>query len=156
MIRAFFLILSLTLYYMGTAQIPSTKETIQSFIDSIGKSNDKQVITSSVFPAFADGTNFKWRQNIWRNNKKELLWVETIIPDTISTVYFYCHDTLIFASELTYTIDSVSNKRNELFRNIYIYKSRIIEDSAPGRNNNKVEHYLEESRKYLEQAKLAN
>ncbi len=156
MTRVLFLVLLLTLYLKGAAQIPSTKETIQNFIDSIGKSNDRQVITSSIFPAFANGTNFKWRQNIWRNNKKELLWVETIIPDSISTVYFYCHDTLIFASELTYTIDSTSNKRNDLFRNIYIYKSRIIEDSAPGRNNNKVEHYLEESRKYLEHAKLAN
>ena len=82
--------------------------------------------------------------------------METIIPDSISTVYFYCHDTLIFTSELTYTIDGISNKRNDLFRNIYIYNSRIIEDSAPGRNNNKIEHYLEESRKYLEHAKLAN
>ena len=156
MTRVLFLVLLLTLYLKGTAQIPSTKETIQNFIDSIGKSNDRLVIISSIFPAFANGTNFKWRQNIWRNNNKELLWVETIIPDSISTVYFYCHDTLIFASELTYTIDSISNKRNDLFRNIYIYKSRIIEDSAPGRNNNKVEHYLEESRKYLEHAKLAN
>ena len=156
MTRVLFLVLLLTLYLKGTAQIPSTKETIQNFIDSIGKSNDRLVIISSIFPAVANGTNIKWRQNIWRNNNKELLWVETIIPDSISTVYFYCHDTLIFASELTYTIDSISNKRNDLFRNIYIYKSRIIEDSAPGRNNNKVEHYLEESRKYLEHAKLAN
>lgn len=156
MTRVLFLVLLLTLYLKGTAQIPSTKETIQSFIDSIGNSNDRQLIESSIFPAFANGTNFKWRQKIWRNNKKELLWVETIIPDSISTVYFYCHDTLIFASELTYTIDSISNKRNNLFRNIYIHKTIIIEDSAPGRNNNKVEHYIEESRRYLEHAKLAD
>src|SRR5437867_12856524 len=116
MTRVLFSVLLLTLYLKGTAQIPSTKETIQYCIDSIGKSNDRQVITSSIFPAFANGTNFKWRQNMWRNNKKELLWVETIIPDSISSVYFYCHDTLIFASELTYTIDSISNKRNDLFR----------------------------------------
>ena len=154
--KVLFLILLLTSYLKGTTQIPSTKETIQNFIDSIGKSTDRQVLTSSIFPAFSNGKNFKWRQNIWRNNKKELLWVETIIPDSISTVYFYCHDTVVFVSELTYTTDSISNKRNDLFRNIYIYKSRIIEDSAPGRNSNKVEHYLEESREYLEHSKLAN
>ena len=156
MIKILVFILSLMFYIVGTAQTPSTKESIQSFIDSIGRSNDRDVITSSIFPAFANGKNFKWRQNIWRNNKKELLWVETIIPDSISTVYFYCHDTLIFASELTYTIDSISNKRTELFRNLYVYKSKIIEDSAPGRNSNTIEHYLEESKKCLEQAKMAN
>ena len=156
MTRTIISFLLLTLYLQGIAQIPSTKETIQSFIDSIGKSNDKQLIESSIFPAFANGTNFKWRQKIWRNNKKELLWVETIIPDSISTVYFYCHDTLIFASERTYITHSISNKRNSIFRNIYILESRIIEDSAPGRNNNTIEHYLQESKKYLEHAKLAD
>jgi len=78
MTRVLFLVLLLALYLKGTAQIPSTKETIQNFIDSIGNRNDRQVITSSIFPAFSNGTNFKWRQNMWRNNKKELLWVETI------------------------------------------------------------------------------
>ena len=156
MIRIFFLLLLLTLCLAGNAQIPSTKETIQNFIDSIGESNDRQLIESSIFPAVANGTNFKWRQKMWRNNKKELLWVETIVPDSISTVYFYCHDTLIFASERTYVTDSISNKRKSLFKNIYIHGSRIIEDSAPGRNNNPIEHYLKESREYLEHAKLAN
>lgn len=150
------MVLSLTLYLRGASQIPSTKETIQNFIDSIGRSKDRQVITSSIFPAFADGTNFKWRQKIWRNNKKELLWVETIIPDSLSTVYFYCHDTLVFASERTYAMDTISNSRKSIFRNIFFHQSRIIEDSAPGRNNNKAAYYLEESRKYLEQAKLAD
>jgi hypothetical protein len=52
--RTLFFILFLTLYFKGTSQIPSTKETIQSFIDSIGNSNDRQVITTSIFPAFAN------------------------------------------------------------------------------------------------------
>ncbi len=156
MTRVLFLVLLLTLYLKGTAQIPSTKETIQNFIDSIGESNDRQVIQSSIFPAFANGTNFKWRQNIWRNNKKELLWVETIIPDSITTVYFYCRDSLIFAAEFTDTLDVITKKRTEIFRNIYFFNSRIIDDSDPGRNNYKAEHYLEESRKYLELAKSAN
>ena len=156
MTRILFLALLLTFSLKSNAQIPSTKEAIQTFIYSIGKSNDRQLIESSIFPAFANGKNFKWRQKIWRNNKKQLLWVETIIPDSISTVYFYCQDIFIFASELTYSIDSISNKRNTLFRNIYIYNSKIIEDSAPDRNDNKIEHYLKESKEYLERAKLAN
>lgn len=156
MTRVLFLAHLLTLCLRGVGQIPSTKETIQNFIDSVGKSNDRQLIESSIFPAFANGTNFKWRQKIWRNNKKELLWVETIIPDSISTVYFYCHGTLIFVSERTYINDSISNKRKSLFRNIYIHESIIIEDSAPGRNNNTIEHYLKESKEYLERAKLAD
>ena len=144
MTRVLFSVLLLTLYLKGTAQIPSTKETIQNFIDSIGKSNDRQVITSSIFPAFANGKNFTYRQNIWRNNKKELLWVETILPDSITTVYFYCRESLIFAAEFTDTLDVISKKRNDIFRNIFFYNSRIIDDSDPGRNNYKVEHYLEE------------
>jgi len=156
MTRILFLVILLTIYFKGVTQIPSTKETIQNFIDSIGRSNDRQEITSSIFPAFANGNNFTYRQNIWRNNRKELLWVETILPDSITTVYFYCRDSLIFAAEFTDSLDSISKKRNEIFRNIYFYKSRIIDDSAPGRNNYKVEHYLEESRKYRETAKLAN
>jgi hypothetical protein len=63
---------------------------------------------------------------------------------------------MIFASELTYTMDTAFKKSKKLFRNIFFYNSRIIEDSAPGRNSNKVEHYLEESREYLEHAKLAD
>ena len=156
MTRVLFLFFSVTFYFKGTAQVPSTKETIQGFIDSIGKSNDRQVIESSIFPANADGTNFRWRLNIWRNSRKELLWVETIISDSISTAFFYCQDTLIFAGERTYTVDTISNKRKSFFRNIYFYQSSIIEDSAPGRNNNKVDYYLEESKKYRELAKKAD
>ena len=147
-----FLLVNLT----GTAQIPSTKETIQIFIDSIGRSKEKQLIETSRFPAIAYGSNFKWKQKIWRNNNKQLLWVETIIPDSISTVYFYCSDILIFVSELTFNTDSISNKRNSLFRNIYIHESKIIDDSAPGRNNNTIKHYLKESEEYLNLAKLAD
>lgn len=149
-------ILPLIFYFKGTAQVPSTKESIQSFIDSIGGSNDRQVMISSIFPAFANGKNFKWRQKIWRNSKKQLLWVETIIPDSISTVFFYCQDTLVFASELTHTIDSISNKPKPLIRNIFFSQSRIIDDSAPGRNSNSVDYYLDESKKFRELAKTAN
>jgi hypothetical protein len=156
MTKVFFFILLVTFYLNSIAQIPSTKETIQNFIDSIGRSNDRQVITSSIFPAFANGTNFKWRINMWRNNYKNLLWVEVIIPDSISTVFFYCKDNLIFASERTYTLDSVSNKHRSIFRNIFFSQSKIIDDSSPGRNNNSVDYYLSESKKYLELSKKAD
>ena len=154
--RASFSILALIFYFNGAAQIPSTKETIQRLIDSIGKSNDRQVITSSILPAVANGSNFKWRLNLWRNSNKELLWVETIIPDSISTVFFYCQDSLIFAGERTYTVDASSNRRTGLFRNIFFYQSKIIDDSAPGRNSNSVDYYLDESKKYRELAKKAD
>jgi sensor histidine kinase YesM len=143
----------LIFYFKGTAQVPATKETIQCFIDSIGKSNDRQVITSSIFPSFANGKNFKWRIKIWQNSKKELLWVETIIPDSISTAFFYYQDTLIFAGELTYTMDTISHRQTPLFRNIFFHQSRIIEDTAPERNSNKADHYITESRNYLELSK---
>ena len=152
-ILLFFLLL---FYFKGTAQVPSTKETIQSFIDSIGKSNDRQVITSSIFPSFANGKNFKWRIKIWQNSKKELLWVETIIPDSISTAFFYYQDTLIFAGELTYTMDTISQRQTPLFRNIFFHQSKIIEDSAPERNSNNADYYITESRNYLELSKKEN
>lgn len=156
MTRVFLFVLSLTLYFDVAAQVPSTKEAIQNFIDSIGRSNDRQLIESSIFPAFANGTNFKWKIKIWRNNKKELLWVETIIPDSISTAFFYYQDTLIFAGELTYTMDTISHRQTPLFRNIFFNQSRIIEDSAPERNTNKADHYITESRNYLELSKKEN
>jgi len=148
-------VICLAFCFKGVTQVPSSKETIQHFIDSIGKSGGKQLIETSVFPAVANGKNYKWKQKIWRNHKKEILWIETIIPGSTSTVYFYCRDTLIFISEHTKITDSITNKRTDLFRNIYIYESSIIEDSAPGRNNNTLEHYLQESKTYLERAKLA-
>lgn len=140
----------------GSAQVPSTRETIQGFIDSIGRSNDRHQVTASIFPSAANGRNYNWRINIWRNAKQELLWVETIIPDSLSSVYFYCRDTMIFASELIYTRDTVSNKSRPLFRNIFFYQDSIIEDTAPGRNNNKTDHYINESRDYLELSKKDN
>lgn len=60
MVRPLLLIISLAVHFNGIAQIHSTKEGIQSFIDSIGRSDDRELITTSIFPAYADGTNFKW------------------------------------------------------------------------------------------------
>jgi hypothetical protein len=154
--KSILLIFLLLFYFNGDAQIPSTKETIQNFIDSIGKNNDRQVTTGSVFPSFANGKNFKWSINIWRNSKEELLWVETIIPDSLSTAFFYCQDTLIFAGELSYIMDTISHRQKPLFRNIFFYQSRIIDDSAPERNNNNADHYITESRNYLELSKKEN
>jgi len=131
------------------AQIPSTKANIQSFIDSIGRSNDRILMSASMFPAVANGNNFEWKTNFWKNKKGRLLWVEHIIPDSISKVYFYCHEKLIFASELTYETEPGTNSRKRLFKNIYFNKSIIIEDSAPERNHHDAEYYIDESKRYL-------
>jgi hypothetical protein len=147
------LALSLTLCFNVRAQIPSTKAKIQIYIDSIGKSNDRQVVSASMFPAIANGSNFEWRTNIWTNRKHNLLWVEHIIPDSISRVFFYCKDSLIFASERTYDTKSIPGKRKSIFRNIFFYQAKIIEDTMPGNNNNAAAYYINESRKYLRLSK---
>lgn len=147
--NVFFLLFLLDGCFKVNAQIPSTKAKIQSFIDYVGRSSDRNLISSSMYPAVANGANFEWRVNIWKNKKKELLWVESILPDSIHKVFFYCHRKLIFASELTYVTDAVSRQRKPLFRNIFFYKDKIIEDSAPGRNSNTVDYYLERSKQYL-------
>ena len=151
------MLLLLTLCIGTIGQIPSTKSIIQSFIDSIGNSNDRMNNkTSSIFPAVTDGTNPLWSANFWSNRSKQLLWVEVIIPDSISTVFFYCRDVLIFVGEMTYSLDSISKKRTEIFRNIFINQSKIIEDSHPQNNGNTIEHYLAESKKYLEMFKASD
>jgi hypothetical protein len=134
----FLLVLVLIGSFKGNAQTPLTKEKIQSFIDSIGNSSGKQLISSAMYPAVADGTNFEWKNNIWRNKKKQLLWVERIIPNSISTVFFYRHDILVFVGERTYVADSISNKRKSIFREIFFSNSAVIADTAPGRNANTV------------------
>jgi len=106
-----------------------------------------------MYSAVTDETNFEWKNNIWRNKKKQLLWVERIVPHSISTVFFYRHNVLVFVGERTYVADSVSNKRRSVFREIFFNNSEIIDDSAPGRNTNTVDYYLEESKKYLELSK---
>ena len=151
------LLLSLMLCIGSIGQTPSTKSTIQSFIDSIGNSDDRMNNrTGSIFPAVTDGTNPLWSVDFWSNRNKELLWVEVAIPDSISTVFFYSRDVLIFVGEMTYSLDSISKKRKEIFRNIFVSQSKIIEDSHPGNNDNTIEHYLAESKKYLEMFKAAD
>ncbi|MBF9140454.1 hypothetical protein [Hymenobacter properus] len=147
------LALSLTLCFNVCAQIPSTTAKIQSYIDSIGKSNDRRLVSASMFPAFANGHNFEWRTNMWTNKKHKLLWVEHIIPDSISRVFFYCKDSLIFASERTYDTKSAPGIKKNIFRNIFFYQARIIEDTMPGNNNNTAAFYINESRKYLRLSK---
>jgi hypothetical protein len=149
MLKTLSLIILSTVYFGSAAQIPSTKVAIQKFIDSIGNSNDRANITTSLLPAFTDGSNPKWLLKMWHNKNNELLWVNTIVPDSFATTFFYCQDILIFVSELTYTSDSATNKRKPVFRNIYMNQSEIIDDSAPGRNNNTAEYYIDESKKYL-------
>ncbi len=151
--KSILLLLLLIFPFKGIAQVPSTKELIQNYIDSIGKSNDRQVITSSLFPSFADGKNFKWRIKIWRNSKKDLLWIETIIPDSISTTFFYSQDKLIFVAELTYFTDTILNRHTPFIRNIFFHQSSIIDDSAPGRNSNNADHYISESKDFMELSK---
>lgn len=155
--RSYILLISLVFCFKAGAQIPSTRETIQHFIDSVGESDDpKTVISSAQYPLQTDGTNYKWKLKIWRNSKKELLWVEYILPDGITTVYFYCKDSLIFVSELTYASKKKGKEKEPLFRNIYINGSTILDDTAPGRNKRTITYYLEESANYRELAKSAD
>jgi hypothetical protein len=137
------------MYNYCNAQVPSTKETIQGFIDSLGRSNDRSSTTTSLLPAFTDGSNFKWKIKMWYNHKNELLWVEHTLPDSIQTAFIYCLDTLVFVSEATLVYDSAANEERPRFRNIYFNQSKIIDDSAPGRNDRAVSYYLDESKMYL-------
>lgn len=147
--KAIVLVLLLIGCAEGNAQIPSTKEKIQAFIDSIGRSTDRQLTSSAMYPAVTDGTNFEWKMNMWRNKKKQLLWVENIIPDSITTVFFYCQKELIFVAEITHVADAATGKRMPLFRNIFFYQSKIIADSAPGRNNHPLAYYLKGGKEFL-------
>jgi hypothetical protein len=156
MLKLLSLLISFFFYFGSIAQIPSTKSTIENFIDSIGNSNDRLNITSSVFPAITDGTNPKWTLKFWYNKNRDLLWVEDIIPDSLATVFFYCQGVLIFVSERTYRLDSISNKREAIYRKIYFDQSKIIDDSSPGSNDNTVKYYLDESKKYLDMFKTAD
>ena len=149
MLKPILLLISILICFYINAQIPSTKESIQNFIDSLGRSTDRSSTTTSLLPAFTDGSNFKWKIKMWHNSKNELLWVEHILPDSIQTAFIYCQNTLIFVSEVTHFYDSVTDEKSPRFRNIYFSQSKIIDDSAPGRNDHTVTYYLDESKNYL-------
>lgn len=149
MLKPILLLTTIFIFTHINAQVPSTRETIQSFIDSLGRSNDRSSITTSLLPAVTDGSNFKWKIKMWYNSRNELLWVEHTIPDSIQTAFIYFQDTLVFVSEATHAYDSVANEQRPRFRNIYFSQSKIIDDSSPGRNDRTVSYYLDESKNYL-------
>jgi hypothetical protein len=177
MSKAIGLSLALLCNLICSAQVPFTRASIQRFVDSVGETRDFQVIETSIYPAemvgssapfeqkvtidpengtmTQSGTKFKSKIKIWDNSKKNLLWAESIIRDSMSTAFFFCKDSLIFVGELTYVPDSTTGRRKPIFRNIYFSNSKIIDDTAPGRNNNSAKHYLDESQVFVELHKVA-
>jgi len=154
MFKATPLAILLVLSFAGKTQIPATKLEIKHFIDSIGTSNDFESKEASRFPAFANGKNYLWKIKFLYNKNRQLLWVEEIKPDSISTVYFYCKDSLIFVSEYPHFKGSKIKEEEAVFRNIYIFQSKIIDDDLPGLTNRPLSWYLEESKKWLDQSKI--
>jgi hypothetical protein len=134
-----------------TAQIPNTKKGIDQFIDSLGQSSDRSSITSKIFPAMANPSNFKWMLKMVYNKNNELLWVEEKIPDSVDIAYIYCKDKLIFVSHFsyTYTLDSASNRQRPIFRKVYFVYDEVVSDSAPSTEPYTSKFFLEKSREHL-------
>jgi len=146
-----FLMAGLQINLKTNAQIPNTQKGIDQFIDSLGQSNDRNRITSKIFPAMANGFNYKWMLDMVYNKNNELLWVEEKIPDSVSTSYIYCKDRLIFVSHFSYTyrLDSVSNQQKPIFRKIYFFNDEVVSDSAPSTESYTSKFFLEKSRAHL-------
>jgi hypothetical protein len=146
-----FLVAGLQVNLKTNAQIPNTQKGIDQFIDSLGQSSDRNRITSKIFPAMANGSNFKWMLDMVYNKNHELLWVEERIPDSVSISYIYCKEKLIFVSHFsyTYTLDSVSNRQKPIFRKVYFVNDEVVSDSAPSTETYTSKFFLEKSREHL-------
>ena len=133
------------------AQIPNTQKSIDQFIDSLGQSSDRKSITSKIFPAMANPSNFKWMLKMVYNKNNELLWVEEKIPDSVDIAYIYCKDKLIFVSHFSYnyTLDSAFNSQRPIFRKVYFVNDEVVLDSAPSTEPYTSKFFLEKSREHL-------
>lgn len=129
------------------AQVPESKTEIDQFIDSIGKSRDRNSISSSLYPAVTDGTNPKWRLIIWFNSKNDLLWVEDQNSDSTDIVYFYCHENLIFVDQIT---DSKQPNTSYQSKKLYFFKEKLIFASNPDDLSTDAKYYIRKSKDYLE------
>jgi hypothetical protein len=148
---AFFLIAVLQANLITNAQIPNTQQSIDQFIDSLGQSNDRSSITSKIFPAMANGYNYKWMLKMVYNKNNDLLWAEEKIPDSVDIAYIYCKDQLIFVSHFSYTyeLDSASNKQKPIFRKLYFVDDKVISDSAPSADIYTSKFFLKKSKEHL-------
>lgn len=151
MLIVLFLMAGLQVNLKTNAQIPNSQESIDRFIDSLGQSSDRNRITSKVFPAMANGSNYKWMLDMVYNKNNDLLWVEEKIPDSVSTSYIYCKDKLIFVSHFSYTykFDSISNRQRPIFRKVYFINDEVISDSSPSAESYTSKFFLEKSRAHL-------
>lgn len=147
----FFVLIGLHATIKTYAQIPSTQESIDRFIDSLGASKDRYSITSKLLPGITDGTNAKCFLQMVYNKNDELLWVEDKIPDSVSTAYIFCKDRLIFVSHFSYTyiLDTVSRKQKPIFRKIYFDNELVISDSSPASEPYTTKYFLHKSKEHL-------
>ncbi len=136
---------------ISKSQIPETQPEIDRFIDSIGRSRDRNSITSSIYPGHTDGTNPIWRVIMWYNRKDQLLWIEDHTSDTTATIYFYCLDKLIFVDQF-----SESKQPNSTFqsRKFYFFNEKIIHTSNPEDLTYDSKIFVDKSIKYLQWYKL--